>query len=182
MRDDDVRDPGSPDAGVVAGLYWGVRDSFVRYVLMNPDGGVYGDDGVETDGDATFRFPLRRASHSGGRWRIEFGGELSFVAHAGLLAVRISRPVVEIGRDQGALSVSFGEERAIIARLAPAEAALIDGGWVVFPPLPAELTAAGVGLFGDVYSAGEPLDPLRIALPADVPGAIGAARAAGGAA
>ena len=166
MHDDDVRIPGGPDAGVVPGLYWGVRESFVRYVLMNPDGGVYGDDGLETDGEATFRFPLRHASRDGGRWRIEFGGELHFVAHEGLLAVRIAHPVVELGAGEGTLSVAAGEGREAIAVVRPAEPALIEGGWLVFPPLATELTAAGVALFGDVYTDGEPLDPLRIALPA----------------
>lgn len=163
MRDDAGPGPTPADGGVIPGLYWGVRESFVRYVLGNPDGRVHGDDGVETDGEGTFRFPLGSAERHGDDWRLVFRGEVAFSAHGGLLAVRIAQPILELRAGDGTLSVRRGGERVVIARVRPAPP-VPEGAWLVFPPLPAALTAEGVALFGDVYAEGDALDPLRIAL------------------
>lgn len=166
MSDDAGPGPTPADGDVVPGLYWGVRESFVRYVLGNPDGQLYGDDGVETDGEGTFRFPLISADRDGADWRLAFRGEVAFVAHGGLLGVRIAQPALELRGGDGALSVRRDEERVVIARVRAAQPVPVGDAWLVFPPLPAALTAEGVALFGDVYAAGDALDPLRIALPA----------------
>jgi len=166
MPDEAGSDRIPADGGVVPGLYWGVRGSFVRYVLGNPDGQLYGDDGVETDGEGTFRFPLSSVEHEGEDWLLSFRGEVAFAAHGGLLAVRIAQPILELRGGDGTLSVRRGAEYVVIARVRAAQPVAVDDAWLVFPPLPAALTAEGVSLFGDVYAEGDGLDPLRIALPA----------------
>ncbi|MCK6066059.1 MULTISPECIES: HtaA domain-containing protein [Microbacterium] len=165
----EVTGPPPADAsGVVPGLYWGVRDSFLRYVLGNPDGQLYGDDGVETDGDGMFRFPLRTLERSGPSWRIGFGGEVRFAAHFGMLDVALRHPVVELDESGGLLSVDGPNGASLpIVRLEWAAPVLIEGRWVVFPPLSTTLTEEGVAVFGDVYAAGTAFDDIRVALPAD---------------
>ncbi|KAA9149989.1 hypothetical protein F6B41_23090 [Microbacterium lushaniae] len=168
VSDAEVTGPAAVDAsGVVPGLYWGVRDSFLRYVLGNPDGQLYGDDGVETDGDGMFRFPLRTLERTGASWRIAFGGEVRFSAHFGMLDVALRHPVVELHETGGLLSVEGAGGTRPIVRVERAEPVLVDGSWLVFPPLSTTLTPEGVAVFGDVYAAGTPFDDIRIALPAD---------------
>lgn len=155
------------ESGVVPGLYWGVRESFIAYVSGNPDGQVYGDGGVETDGEGTFRFPLASATHEGGSWRIAFEGVVRFIAHGGMLDVMLAEPVLELDGASGALIVTHGEQERRILDVEPAAPVEIEGGWLVFPPLAATLTADGSTLFGGVYPAGEAFDPLQVAIPAD---------------
>lgn len=171
MRDDADTAATPPRAAVVPGLYWGVRESFVRYVLGNPDGELYGDDGLETDGEGTFRFPLAAAERRDDGWDLSFRGEVAFVAHGGMLGVRIAQPALALRGDAGELSVRRGDERIVIARVRAGRPVPIGAAWLVFPPIAAELTAIGVNLFGDVYAEGDALDPLRIALPLDAAGA-----------
>jgi len=150
------------DSGV--GLYWGVRESFVRYVAAGAEGQIYGDDGVETDGRGTFRFPLREAQRDASGWRIDLAGELRFIAHFGALDVAIVRPRLELA-DRGLLSFERGDRRReVIATVTTATPHEVGGRWV-WPPLEARLTAAGSAVFGDVYGEGAPLDPLRLAIP-----------------
>lgn len=155
------------DRDVVPGLYWGVRESFIAYVAGNPDGQVYGDGGVETDGEGTFRFPLASAAGEGASWRIAFAGVVRFVAHGGMLDVMLAEPVLELGGEVGALVVTHGEQERRILEVESAPPVEIDGAWLVFPPLATTLTADGSHLFGDVYPPGEPFDPLQVALPVE---------------
>jgi hypothetical protein len=161
---------GAPDSGEVAhGMYWGVRDSFVQYVRGNPDGELFGEDGVETDGEGMFRFPLRRAERSDRVWRLGFGGEVRFRAHFGMLDVSLTRPSVELGPDGGTLRIARpGGADLVILTLDPVDPVDLEGGWLVFPPVRTQLTAEGVSVFGDVYPEGTEFDALRIALPTSV--------------
>lgn len=169
---DDSEERAAPRGpGVVAGLYWAVRESFVGYVAGMPDGQVFGDDGAETDGEGTFRFPLASAEHDGGRWRIRFDGVVRFLAHGGMLNVSLVSPVLDLDAETGSLSVAVGDAHVAILEVVPAVPVDVDGGWRVFPPLETRLTPEGSLLFGDVYAAGEPFAPLQVALPADVDGA-----------
>lgn len=152
---------------MVSGLYWAVRESFVGYVAGTPDGQVFGDDGAETDGQGTFRFPLVATEHHGARWRIRFEGTVRFLAHGGMLNVTLASPVLDLDAEKGSLYVAVGDREVAILDVTPAAPVEVDGGWRVFPPLAAQLTPAGSALFGDVYAAGEPFAPLQVALPAD---------------
>lgn len=153
-----------PTPSLVPGLYWGVRSSFVGYVLGNPDGDVFGEDGVETDGQGQFRFPFAGGERVGDEYVLRFGGDLVFTAHGGFLTLRLLHPVVRVGPEGGTLAV--GEKETVIATLASGTPASV-ADWLVFPPLETALAEAGVALFGDVYETGEALDPLRVAVPAE---------------
>ena len=167
---------GALQPDVVPGLYWGVRDSFVQYVLGNPDGGMHGDDGLETDGEGMFRFPVLTADHAGSTWRMSFAGDLRFTAHLGMLNVGLIRPVVELGVGVGTLSIEGPDgTRVTILELDAAEPVTIDDEWLVFPPIATRLTEHGVAVFGDVYPAGTSFDDVRIALPAGEATPVGAA-------
>ncbi len=152
--------------GVVTGLYWAVRESFVGYVAGSPDGQVFGDGGVETDGEGTFRFPLASETHAKGRLHLRFEGIVRFIAHGGMLDVMLGSPEITLGDEVGSLVVTHGSSELRILDVTPAEPVELEGGWRVFPPLMTTLTAAGSSLFGDVYEAGEPFAPIQIALPA----------------
>jgi hypothetical protein len=168
MIDVSGSDAETAESGEVAhGMYWGVRDSFVQYVRGNPDGQLFGEDGVETDGEGMFRFPLRRAERSDRGWRLGFGGQVRFTAHFGMLDVALTRPSVELGPDGGTLRVCdrHGAD-IVIATLDPVDPVDLEGGWLVFPPIRTCLTAHGVAVFGDVYPEGTEFDALRIAVPA----------------
>lgn len=146
-----------------SGLHWRIKDSFVRYVLSGSTGAYAVTDGAEDDGDGNFYFPLASAEQDvDGVWRIAFEGDVRFSGHMGALFVRIAEVVVTIGPDGGELTIAGGGGGRIrIARLGGAEPhSLADAA--VWPELKPALTADGVALFGDVYSIGEPLDPLRI--------------------
>ncbi len=165
-NDADARGP-----EVVPGLYWAVRESFVGYVSGNPDGQVFGDLGVETDGEGTFRFPLESARRIEGGWRIRFQGVVRFVAHGGMLDVTLASPVVVLDASGGSLAVASEDRDLRILEVSPADPVDVEGGWLVFPPLATALTSHGATVFGDVYAAGTPFAPLQIALPADAGGA-----------
>ncbi len=151
--------PAAPTGGLVAGLYWGVRSSFVDYIAASPDGTISGDDGVESDGQGQFRFPLGDTDVDG---VAVFRGALRFTAHFGALDVELARPRVDLA--SGSLIVEVRGRPCEVAALTPTTPVTV-GEWVVWPPIPATLTAAGAAVFGDVYAPGEALDELRLAVP-----------------
>lgn len=153
--------------GIVTGLYWAVRESFVGYIAGSPDGRVFGEGGVETDGEGTFRFPLASTTHTTDGWRIRFDGVVRFIAHGGMLDVMLGTPQLSLADTRGSLVVTHGSSELRILDVTPAVPVQLAGGWRVFPPLTTTLTAEGSILFGDVYEAGEPFAPLQIALPAE---------------
>ncbi|MGM7699114.1 HtaA domain-containing protein [Microbacterium sp. A84] len=155
-------DVDAPTATLVDGLYWGVRGSFVEYILNGGDGLIHADGGVDTDGQGVFRFPVEAVQRDAAGWVLSFGGQLRFMAHFGALDVDLSRPRIELGATGQLIVDSHGAE-TVLARVEPAEPIEVDG-WLVWPPLTTRLTLAGSVLFGGVYSEGDDLDVLRIAV------------------
>lgn len=170
----------APEERLVAGLYWGVRESFVSYVISSPDGQMFGDEGVESDGQGMFRFPARQPATNPraqipnltGPWSIDFTGSLRFIAHFGALDVTLSGLRAELATSgQGSLSISDSKgNRHEIARLLSAPPVAVES-WIVWPPVDAALTEYGSELLGGVYGEGAALDPLRIVISADPTGA-----------
>jgi len=159
----DVMESGDQNGEMLPGLYWGVRASFVDYVAGSADGDIYGDDGVETDGSGTFRFPVRDAQRTASGWTIDFDGELRFLAHFGALNVGIVRPRVVLDEESDLSVEQANGVRIRIARVQSREPQRLDE-WLVWPPLDAVLTAEGSAIFGDVYGENAALDRLRIAI------------------
>jgi Htaa len=142
------------------GLRWGIKASFISYVVGMPDGSMSVTDGAVADSGG-FLFPVRDASAFDSRTGsgiLRFGGDVRLRAHGGMLQVRISDPELVVDEEGQRLSIEdSGGARLTIAHLGiPSQT---DGGGL---EIPAVLTAAGVPYFNDVYPERTPLDPLVI--------------------
>lgn len=151
------------------GLHWGIKSSFLDYVIRLPDGQgsvsagaapselavfVYEPDGPEFDVvEGTVR-------------TLKFRGDVRLSGHAGMLFVRIADPWITLMGDRVELSVVDPASMSSTSRIVLATLELEASG------LPGTLHAERVALaaeatvhFNDVYSAGELLDPLTVVLP-----------------
>ncbi len=158
------------------GLIWAVKSSFVRYVLGMSDGKAYITGGVTVDKDNQLLFPFdeEAAENSGGAGldaagsTLCFGGQVVFQAHFGMLDVRITRPQLHLRGADGELTVT-DPDSAEGGRLPlvtfTAAGHRVEDGVQYWTADDVRLTAEGVPVFGDVYPAGEPFEPFRIAAP-----------------
>jgi hypothetical protein len=161
--------PASQKVDVRAGLSWGVKASFTRYVDSMPDGrrgAGYG--ATETDGGIFF-FELDDASEydvDTGRGVVKYRGDVRYKAHGGMLFVMVVDPWLEFQGDSASLTVIDAErwpernQRITLATLLPDEqgSECLPSGWA---SLEARLSPQGVHVFNDVYSVGELLEPVR---------------------
>lgn len=137
-------------------LDWGVRRGWRAYVLGLSDGRFVTDDGVELE-PASAQFPL--ADESGwddGRGILKFRGRLTAHGHFGMLLGHVVDPWLEIDDDGARLTVvrwPGRDERIPIATL--------DGDPLA-GPVGATLTLEGTEVFGNVYRAGSPMDPVAV--------------------
>ncbi|MCE7481200.1 HtaA domain-containing protein [Microbacterium profundi] len=132
-------------------LEWGIRKSFVTYVERLPDGSVSATGGAVRDGDV-FRLSGRRLVSGG--WA--FDGVLHFSGYSGVLDVTLEA----IRIDGAELSAEVGGTRITLALLAePSNAAGDDESLRVDAVL---FTDDGGAVFGGVYSANTPADPITI--------------------
>lgn len=167
---------GEQQTEIALGLYWRIKDSFVRYVLSGAGGTYSVTGGAEDDERGNFFFPLESAQHDPTTgWEIKFSGDVRFAGHHGALFVTIIDPIVTLHPDGGTLSIrqlqSAGapesaddkSSRIVIGTVTSAEPQNLDG-LLAWPPLETALTDAGVSFFGDVYPVGAPTDPLKIAI------------------
>ena len=146
-------------------LQWGVKQSFRAYVA-GAGGAIALSGGAVGSADEGFVFPATeggdltfdaegRPSGTG-----RFAGEVSFVAHGGLLSVGFSDPWLEAGPERWALSVADATgQRGVIANLDAAGAVVEADGSVT---VPAAITLDGMMLIGDHYPPGTVLDPVRL--------------------
>lgn len=151
------------------GLTWGLKRSFVAYVSRLRDGGCGAKDGGSVVDGSFFHFePAGPADGS----VVRFQGDVRLVGHAGLLFVMLKDPWVEFTSDGAVLSVVDVEhwpdtsQRMPLATLEPAEPVTAEG-LRVWSDVPAKLTEQGVELFNEQYAAGQPLDPVTFAVPAE---------------
>ncbi|WP_345568039.1 HtaA domain-containing protein [Streptomyces plumbiresistens] len=155
-------------------LRWAIKRSFVDYVFRMPDGGGWVTDGATAteDNELVYEWVRSEATADGGfLWA--FRGDVRFSGHAGLLFVRVADPWLSVLGDQATLSVvdpiseDGGRLDLVTVQLAPVET---SGDGTTWAGDPVSLTAAGVGLFNDVYVEGELFAPLMVHLPpADTP-------------
>lgn len=164
-----------PDApGLVHGLRWGIKGSFVDYVRRMPDGrgsvgnGAHpvgtGDLFYEFDEDASNLAPDQEPAV----WA--FRGDVRFSGHFGMLFVRVANPRLEVRGATAVLTIEDPGAREGAARVPLVTATLqhvtTGDGTQVWGSDDVALTAAGVALFNDVYAEGEPFEPLVVQLPA----------------
>lgn len=153
---------------VRAGMSWGIKQSFNRYVDAMPDGQRAAGAGATEMPDGTFFFELSDASQfdpKAGRGIIRYQGDVRYQAHGGVLFVMIVDPWLEFYDDRAELTVIDGkhwpdrEQRLVLATLEQSQqGGGLPAGWFSFEAL---LTPAGVELFNNVYGHGERVDPVR---------------------
>ena len=165
-------DPPDPP-GLVHGLRWGIKGSFVDYVRRMPDGkgsvgnGAHpvgtGDLFYEYDDEAsTFATDDRPAV-----WA--FRGDVRFSGHFGMLFVRVAHPRLEVRGAAAVLTIEDPEARDGAPRVPLVTATLqhvsTRDGTQVWGSDDVALTSEGVALFNNVYTEGEPFEPIVVQLP-----------------
>lgn len=156
--------------GLVHGLRWGIKASFVEYVRRMPDGkGSVGDGAVPVGtGDLFYEYDAA-ASEEGDTTVWAFRGDARFSGHYGMLFVRIAHPRLEVTGESAVLTIEDPQAREGASRVPLVTAALqhVDtrDGTAVWGSDNVALTPEGVELFNDVYAAGEPFEPLVVQIP-----------------
>ncbi|WP_250282366.1 MULTISPECIES: HtaA domain-containing protein [unclassified Frankia] len=154
------------------GLRWGIKATFLTYIARMPDGQGSASDGARSVENDEFVFepdPSATAPEGvDGFWA--FRGDVRFQGHFGLLYVRIADPHVVLRGTQAELNVVDPSEpgtkpRIPLVRFVPRPGAA-PSGLRTWEAEDVRLLAEGAGLFNNVYSMGEPFEPLTITLPA----------------
>ncbi|MGD6979063.1 MULTISPECIES: HtaA domain-containing protein [Citricoccus] len=157
------------ESALRAGLSWGVKGSFTRYVASMPDGRYGAGHGATETADGAFFFELDDASGYDPRAQeglVKYRGDVRFKAHGGMLFVMIVDPWLEFHEDGVLLTVVDAERwpdrdhRITLATLRPDERGSrgLPPGWRCQE---ARLSAEGAAVFNDVYPVGEVLEPAR---------------------
>lgn len=150
-------------------LHWAIRDSLLHYITVISRGTSELSGGVELTDTGAFSFPLRSADLIDQEWHLRFEGSVRFTAHQGFLDINIVNPEVVLGPDGGVLATRTPDSDEVTIPLARTHAstpARVEDQ-LVWTGIATELMAAGVGLFGDVYTAGTELSPLEIRVTLD---------------
>jgi hypothetical protein len=152
-----------------AGLSWGVKQSFNRYVDGLPDGKRAAGAGATRMPDGTYFFEFDNAKDfdaTTGLGIIRYLGDVRYLAHYGLLFVPIVDPWIQFYQDRAELTISNSpkpEDRIVLATLESGQGGRVqDFGW---SRLEARLTQAGVEVFNEVYNPGDLLDPMQFCVP-----------------
>lgn len=152
-------------------LHWAIRDSLLHYITVISRGTSELGGGAELTESGAFSFPLRSAELIGEEWHLQFDGSVRFTAHQGFLDINIVDPEIVLGPDGGVLATRTPDTELVPATipLARTQAASPErvADQLVWTGIATELMAAGVGLFGDVYTAGTELSPLEIRVTLD---------------
>lgn len=174
----------TPRAVTSGALDWGVKDTFSQYVLLGAaDGAVTPADGAAANADGTFRFPAVAGTvdDATGRGAVQLGGSLRFSGHGGQLDLTISGLRAELGAAGGVLRADLLGKRfsgpdlvaypnVVLARLDTGSVTpSIAGSAVTWRAVPTAFGADARPAFVNVYQAGEPMDPLTIAVELGAP-------------
>ncbi len=160
--------------GLVHGLRWGIKGSFVDYVRRMPDGRGSVGNGAHPvgTGDLFYEYDEEASSEASGPdlqvWA--FKGDVRFSGHYGMLFVRVARPRLELRGTAAVLTIEDPQAREDAPRVplvtATMQRVASRDGTQVWGSDDVALTAEGVALFNDVYAEGEPFEPLVVQLPA----------------
>jgi hypothetical protein len=156
------------DAVTGAVVDWGVRTSWRDYVSGDiADGSWTVADGA-ADGGAVFRFAEGAGTATAADYQLAFQGTVAFTGTNVDLA--ITDPVVTAADGQGVLSAEVAGARVDLVSF---EATLVEtDGVLLAEDVPTVLTEAAVPVFGGYYQAGDPMDPLLIAVPLTADAAV----------
>lgn len=143
-------------------LRWSVRTSFFQYLAGLRDARVSVSDGaaLTADDPQLVLYPADPARSDDDV--LAFRGDLRLGGHGGLLFVRLANPRIRLGTP-AVLSVDdpltedcSGPRLDLVTLRLTADG---EGGW---SGTEVKLTAAGTGLFNNVYAAGDAFDPLTV--------------------
>ena len=154
------------------GLTWTVKHSFLAYLDRTPGSRAFMGNGVTVGENNKLNFGLidiERPGHEGtatSEYHLKFGGDVHFIAHGGMLSLKIKDPEAVIDGTAGRLTVAGqdGADRFELVTFAVSER-LLDGANEHWDCSDVRLTSDGASLFNDVYGEGEMFDPLGITLP-----------------
>lgn len=149
------------------GLEWSIKSSFLDYVLRMPQAEVRVGRGAVPGEAARFVYswaPAPPGPIAGQAEHWAFRGDVQFIAHSGLLYVRIADPCLHLQGDRATLSVLDpevdGAPRLDLVTLDLSPDPTSDRPrWIGSN---VQLTETGTAFFNNVYPEGEPFDPLRI--------------------
>jgi hypothetical protein len=134
-------------------LRWGIKDSFVKYVVGQPDGVITVHGGATRTDDGNFVF----MGTPDDPWR--FQGTVRFTAHGGFLDIVVANPKIDVIGDTWRLTVeeASGGSGTAIGRFVHEGVSLEDyRAGSASPSL--HLTTLGSQILGGVYPAGTELD------------------------
>lgn len=151
----------------IAGLAWGIKQSFRAYV-EGSGGSIDIGGGAAREPDGAFVFNAASGGLVVGadgqlQGRGDFVGEVRFEAHGGMLKVFLADPAVEVTEAGARITVADSEERHVRVELAVLDlaGARREGGELV---IPTKLSKDGWRVLGDHYPPMSPLDPARLLL------------------
>ncbi|WP_372968399.1 HtaA domain-containing protein [Microbacterium sp.] len=152
------------DARADLGFAWSVKDSFLQYIRSMPDGSIRWGEGASVTRDGQFYFPLTSVSRTPAGLDLQFGGEVRFIAHRGLLAVTLGSPLIRVTRDTAILINGIDGARDELCQIdLPAQTH--DDDVLMWLDAPANLTAAGSEMFAGTYAVNEVMAPVTIRIP-----------------
>lgn len=163
---DEVTEPSKRLLRADLGFAWGVKETFLSYVRAMPGGFIGCGGGAGVTNTDEFFFPLADVSSAEHVLRLEFRGEVKFIAHQGLMTVTLKDPIINMQAHQAALSVRAGEGQIAIATIELPEM-VDDDGVAMWRNATTRLAGNGPEMFGGNYVLGETLAPLTLRVPVD---------------
>lgn len=152
------------DARADLGFAWSVKDSFLQYIRSMPDGSIHWGEGASVTHDGQFYFPLTSVRQNPTGLELQFGGEVRFVAHRGLLAVTFRAPLIRVTRTTAVLINGIEGARDELCQIdLPAQTH--DDDVLMWLNAPTTLTPAGSELFAGTYGLHEVMAPVTIRIP-----------------
>lgn len=156
---------------IAHGLTWTVKHSFLAYLNRTPGSRALMGPGVTVGENNALNFGLvdiarPERSNTTGEYHVIFGGDVHFLAHGGMLSIKIEDPHAMTDGTLGRLTVAGqdGAARFTLVTFAVADR-LRDGDDERWDCTDVRLTSDGASLFNDVYGESEPFDPFVITVP-----------------
>jgi hypothetical protein len=163
--------PADLTEGPPAGLTWGIKKSFMRYLSAIEDIaiGLHGGAVMLDLGALNFEYKSSTVDPATMNGTFDFAGSGELSAHGGMLSVTLSNPRVTVTGDEAILSIekTAGDPNSRLALCTMTGGSYESfGSDLLWSSDRVSLAPEGVSVFGGQYATGQQLDPiyLRIAL------------------
>lgn len=157
----------TPDQLPPLGLTWGIKRSFIAYIMDLPDGTVSATDGATVVESSLFCFSPEESDYDValGTGVLRFRGDVRLAGHHGMLFVRLLDPWIAFTGGRGVLSISTGgnggQGRTAVGFVHASAPRKIDGS-LVWADVDVVISPEGAELFDGQYAAQQSMDPLFI--------------------